>query len=365
MRRGGAFVAGLMVLAAWPTWAAPSYMITFNNGGAFMPEVYSATAFRRDTSFALAPSNGTGQLTGGAIAGPGFIMVSAQLDCTWGGGFSGSFWGKTRASATAYDFIVTGPAGPSSVPGTLHVRVRVNLDRSGGYPNNGAHNAAFQLNTSTLYSGALGTITYSNSSLSGSGCFAGVSSPFVDVDVPLTGNYPVNVPFSFQMYLEAIPNAYGNAAYNPGLVAITGGGASDDQSGRGVRLDSPVMTLPAGYTLNSVSWGIVNNTYPNIVGVGDESPRRELALEWAGPNPSAGPSRLTLALPRDAHARVAVYDLAGRVVRTLVDGWQSAGVVSLSWDGRSADGRRAGPGLYFVRGVVGGSSVTRSVVRMN
>jgi hypothetical protein len=45
--------------------------------------------------------------------------------------------------------------------------------------------------------------------------------------------------------------------------------------------------------------------------------------------------------------------------------WQSAGLVSLSWDGRSADGRRAGPGLYFVRGVVGGSSVTRSVVRMN
>lgn len=61
--------------------------------------------------------------------------------------------------------------------------------------------------------------------------------------------------------------------------------------------------------------------------------------------------------------RVTAHDLAGRIVRTLHDGPAADGA-SLAWDGRDADGRALPAGVYFVRGVAAGQSVTRRVLRV-
>ena len=349
---------------ASPSGAGPTYMIAFNNGGANLPEVVSVTGFSRDTSFALVPSSGTGSLTGAAYAGPGYVSPFARIDCTWSSGFSGTFAGKTRARITSDDLIITGPAGPP-VAGTIRLRVRFDLSKTGGYTNNNAHQTAFHLNASTLYSAALGTLTYGNFNLSGSGPFAGVASPNVDMIVPLIGNYPVNTPFSIQIYTEAITNAYGNAGYNPGMVSADGGGSSGYRSQRGVHLEyGQVMTLPPGYTLNSSNWGVVNNTYPHLVGVEDGPPARADGLALAGPNPTAGDSRLSLMLSREGTARVVVYDVSGRALRTLADGWQSAGTHRLVWDGLDEGGAVVPAGLYFVRAEVAGRRMSLAMVRI-
>ncbi len=44
-----------------------------------------------------------------------------------------------------------------------------------------------------------------------------------------------------------------------------------------------------------------------------------------------------------------LYDLQGRVVRTLVDQDAAPGTFSAQWDGRSDDGARMGRGIYFAR----------------
>ena len=44
-----------------------------------------------------------------------------------------------------------------------------------------------------------------------------------------------------------------------------------------------------------------------------------------------------------------VYDVNGRLVRTLVSGDQPAGQHEIAWDGRSDEGRRVGAGVYFIR----------------
>lgn len=69
----------------------------------------------------------------------------------------------------------------------------------------------------------------------------------------------------------------------------------------------------------------------------------------AGENPARASAMLRLTLGTEARARVAILDLAGRVVRVLVDGPLAAGRHDFSWDGRDAGGRRVANGLYFAR----------------
>jgi flagellar hook assembly protein FlgD len=58
---------------------------------------------------------------------------------------------------------------------------------------------------------------------------------------------------------------------------------------------------------------------------------------------------LAFALPQGGQARLRVYDVAGRLVRTLVDGPLAGGEDRRTWDGRDDSGRPLGGGLYFGR----------------
>lgn len=67
----------------------------------------------------------------------------------------------------------------------------------------------------------------------------------------------------------------------------------------------------------------------------------------ASPNPFSGQTRLTFALGRGQSVQLAVYDLAGRRIRTLVNADLSAGPHSQRWDGRDDRGRPQPAGIYF------------------
>jgi hypothetical protein len=62
--------------------------------------------------------------------------------------------------------------------------------------------------------------------------------------------------------------------------------------------------------------------------------------------------------------RLRVYDVSGRLVRTLVDGPQGKGHHDIPWDGKSGEGRRVGAGVYFVRLEVGTETATGKLVLM-
>ncbi len=57
-----------------------------------------------------------------------------------------------------------------------------------------------------------------------------------------------------------------------------------------------------------------------------------------------------------------LYDLQGRVVRTLVDQDAEAGPFAAQWDGRSDDGARMRRGVYFVRLVAGAQTSEKKLV---
>lgn len=72
-------------------------------------------------------------------------------------------------------------------------------------------------------------------------------------------------------------------------------------------------------------------------------------LRAPAPNPMHGDVTLAYALPRAGLVSLRVYDLRGRLVRTLIDGMHGAGAGSARWDGRDSGGTRVRPGVYFVR----------------
>lgn len=102
---------------------------------------------------------------------------------------------------------------------------------------------------------------------------------------------------------------------------------------------------------------------PGPVAVDPEAPG-PLALAAALPNPFTESATLTFTLPRPGHATLSLYDVSGRLVRTLFDGVANAGSTRLTWDGTSQSGRAVPAGAYFGRLVFGNQETLRKVVRL-
>jgi hypothetical protein len=80
------------------------------------------------------------------------------------------------------------------------------------------------------------------------------------------------------------------------------------------------------------------------------------------PNPFNPHTTIPFALTEPGRARLAVYDLAGRLVRVLVDARVTAGAHTASWDGTNAAGDAVGSGVYLYRLEAGRSTETRRMM---
>jgi hypothetical protein len=79
------------------------------------------------------------------------------------------------------------------------------------------------------------------------------------------------------------------------------------------------------------------------------SPAAALRLLPARPNPFNPRTEIAFDLPRDGRAHLAVYDLGGRLVRTLADGELPCGRHRATWSGDDDAGRPAATGAYLLR----------------
>src|SRR5262245_4065879 len=85
------------------------------------------------------------------------------------------------------------------------------------------------------------------------------------------------------------------------------------------------------------------------------------------PNPFRETTRIAYAVAAQAaDVEVAVYDLAGRKVRSRVSGRAEPGQYAVTWDGRDDQGASVGHGMYFVRTRVSGQTqIMRRVLLLN
>jgi len=107
-----------------------------------------------------------------------------------------------------------------------------------------------------------------------------------------------------------------------------------------------------------------------IVGGGNGAPRAQEAalpttfvLHPNAPNPFNPTTRIRFDVPSSGgQVTLRIYDVRGRVVRTLVDAPQSPGEHTAAWNGRDDLGNTVGTGVYFYRLVAGDFVATKKMV---
>tara|TARA_Y100001936_G_C15890513_1_gene567727 strand:- start:26 stop:895 length:870 start_codon:yes stop_codon:yes gene_type:complete len=82
------------------------------------------------------------------------------------------------------------------------------------------------------------------------------------------------------------------------------------------------------------------------------------------PNPFNPSTQIDYTVPESGYVTVSIYDVSGRLVQTLVDGFVESGYHSLVWDGRDSAGHTVSAGLYIYSLKGDHVALTRKMVMM-
>jgi hypothetical protein len=97
-----------------------------------------------------------------------------------------------------------------------------------------------------------------------------------------------------------------------------------------------------------------------------DAPRLAFRLHQNAPNPFRPSTTIRFELPQRATVSLRIYDVAGRLVRSLANGSTlEAGRHEAAWNGQGESGQRVTAGLYFYRLQAGTFSETRRMVLAN
>jgi len=89
---------------------------------------------------------------------------------------------------------------------------------------------------------------------------------------------------------------------------------------------------------------------------------KEFALNQNYPNPFNPTTNISFSLPKDENVKLEVYDMLGRLVKTLVNSRISTGNFSITWDGKDQDGAKVSSGMYLYRLQAGSFSSVKKML---
>ncbi|HSG29124.1 MAG TPA: T9SS type A sorting domain-containing protein, partial [Candidatus Krumholzibacterium sp.] len=102
-----------------------------------------------------------------------------------------------------------------------------------------------------------------------------------------------------------------------------------------------------------------------VTGTGDdETPGYGLRLEQNYPNPFNPSTTISFTLPGKSRAKLSIFDITGRLVKTVRDDVFPEGRQEVVWDGRDERGCEVSSGVYFYRLTAGDRTLTRKMVQL-
>jgi len=144
----------------------------------------------------------------------------------------------------------------------------------------------------------------------------------------------------------------GNGMTNPGVITPDAIAADGFAQSKAIAIPSMALIV--------LTWG--NGT--GIEEGDDETAEQTIAPRLLGAYPNPFNPRTTIAfeLPEERHVRIAVFDIAGRMVGVLADGAYGGGRSTVVWNGTNEGGEALASGVYFVRMDAGDERDSRSIV---
>jgi hypothetical protein len=122
------------------------------------------------------------------------------------------------------------------------------------------------------------------------------------------------------------------------------------------------LTFEADKVEGSVQGPVVFNAGSVREDGGQDVPNK-FALAQNYPNPFNPKTMIGYDVPAGGgHVTLRIYDVGGRLVRTLVDGAETPGRKTVTWEGRNNRGQQVATGVYFYRMTAPGFEKTRKMI---
>jgi hypothetical protein len=158
--------------------------------------------------------------------------------------------------------------------------------------------------------------------------------PYDPLSTPPASAGPVAIPVEVEF--EVIPGASGAATLSLGSV----GTATTSGASAPTYVSAATVSIPASPAASAPT------------------------VSAPAPNPFAAETAINYALPTAQHVVIRVYNVNGRLIRTLTDTAMPAGSHTASWDGRDTDGRELSSGIYFFKFAAGGIEKTNRLLKL-
>lgn len=148
---------------------------------------------------------------------------------------------------------------------------------------------------------------------------------------------------------------HGNALGNySGVTDPTGSDGNIDEDPLFCDMASGLYTLEVSSPAATAVCGFMGAQAANCnnvgTGIGDDTPTnlaRQFALGQNRPNPFNPSTEIEFSIPVAGPVQLRIYDVRGRLVRTLVDRTYEAGTWTVLWDGRDERGSTVASGAYL------------------
>jgi hypothetical protein len=185
----------------------------------------------------------------------------------------------------------------------------------------------------------------------------------------VAGILPLSAPFSSHRFYQNTVGGKSSFTQSAKLAMMQPGGNSPDGSWGDhleVVASAPVTLPPSGEVTFAVALVLADSPeqfaqaasdalrhWQEFTDVNDGtsggSMLPNVQLNQNFPNPFNPSTVVSYSLKHDGMVRLEVFNLLGQYVRTLVNGWNTAGARSVEWDGTDSRGRNVASGVYLYR----------------